>query len=253
MAELEKRCLLLSHVFIRPGEEYKKDVIDLVVRHFRKYNKNLYIIITGHGEAPHSATTDLCDMCHWDSKIIESEIGYGHPQLVSIGLQHAKKAGFQNICKFRSDGISLIENFSEYCEGILKQEKTKLMITQQTCLGRGLIGDLFMYGDLDFLIKCWTPENWDYSRDGCYNVGRNFARACGVEYASGDWKSALLTSASLRDVSTLKWVDFRAHWRELLAMKEAILENKLDCRPYLWGYKEGFAIYSTEKDFVKNG
>ena len=68
MAEIGKRCLLLSHVFIRPDEQDKKDVIDLVIRHFRKHNKDLYIVLTGHGELPGNTTIDLCDAHYWDSK-----------------------------------------------------------------------------------------------------------------------------------------------------------------------------------------
>ena len=93
--------ILLSHVFVEHGEDYKLDVIDLCVSYYRKHNKDSHIYLTGHGLSPRSSTLDLCDGYHWEDDINPTEINVGHPKLVNIGLQYFKEQGFYYVFKNR--------------------------------------------------------------------------------------------------------------------------------------------------------
>ena len=73
------KCLLLSHVWIKKGQEYKKDIVDLCVRHFRENNEDVYLILSGHGDPIDPETAVLCDKVFWTS-LDPSEVGKGHPK-----------------------------------------------------------------------------------------------------------------------------------------------------------------------------
>ena len=53
------------------------------------------------------------------------------------------------MCKSRSDGVHLIQNLLDFSHSKLKDKK--LLITQQTKFHVMHMGDLFMYGKVDFL------------------------------------------------------------------------------------------------------
>ena len=74
-----KGCILLTHVFIEPGQEQKLDQCNFVVEHYRKNNPNDYIIVTGHGLKP-DKLEKYCDYVDWSDELIRSDIGYENPR-----------------------------------------------------------------------------------------------------------------------------------------------------------------------------
>ena len=213
-----KRCLLLSHVWIKEGQEYKKDIIHFSVEHFRKNNDNLYIILTGHGEALHRETLGFCDNVDWRHPLIESEIGKGHPQLVDIGLKHAKVAGFQKVLKQRADCIVPQKNVHSFYDQMMGEDSFLA-----ADLGRG-IGALLMYGDINIFFDGWRPEEWDKNVDGVENFNN---------FISEDNRNKTMIS----NASSMKWVFLDPHWESIVEqnMQEKILNNEFNHDSYLWG------------------
>ena len=67
-----QQCILLSHVFIRDGEKDKIDKVEFALKHWRKYNPNAHIVVTGHGIRPDIGK--YCDHIIWPTKIIQKDI-----------------------------------------------------------------------------------------------------------------------------------------------------------------------------------
>ena len=242
-----KRAILLTHLFVKENESYKLDIVNLCVEYFRKYNSDDYIVITGHGLKPRSSTIDMCDNIHWCSDIIYKEINVGHPKLVNIGFDIIRNEGISKICKARLDSVHLIPNITKFCDDIITKENTKKLITT-TNNHNYLMGDLFTYGDVDFLKQCWKYDTWYPTKTGLKSLGENFVRAIGGTvpkkwdrdnklYKDKTWHDLLTEYTSYRNPETLKWIDFRKHWKTITSIpnyKDRILNNDLDYNSYLW-------------------
>ena len=133
-------CILLSHVFIRENEHHKLDCVRFALQHWKAYNPEAYIIVTGHGLMPNIA--EYCDYLYWPNNIIEKDINVGHPHLVSKGLQHALQKGFNKVLKSRADTIHSIPNITQHCRNLLGDKK--VLVTQQTRIDKPEMGDLFL-------------------------------------------------------------------------------------------------------------
>ena len=120
---LKKIAAVFSHIFIRNGDTNKREMVDFSIRHFKKNNPGVYIILTGHGQKPLESTCSICDYVFWSDKILEKEIGAGHPHLVGLGIDHAINSGFEYILKMRADGILLLDNIAQHCLEVLLKEK----------------------------------------------------------------------------------------------------------------------------------
>lgn len=237
------QCILLSHVYIREKEEYKLDIVNYAVRHFRLHNPNTYIILTGHGLKP--SNHNLVDYCYWQENIIEKEINLGHPFLVNVGFDHALEKKFTKICKTRADGIHLIKNLVDFCEIIL--DNKKILITQQTKLDDQEMGDLFLYGDLKFLKNCWNLSTWYPTSTGLKSLGNNFIN----QHLNKNWISNLKSSCSFIDIYNLKWIDFRANWHLLLDQKENMMGNILpNFHEFLWGSNENWHRFDEQGNLL---
>lgn len=237
-------CILLSHVFIRENELYKLKILELTTNHFRKNNPNAYIILAGHGLRP-----DLKNIDHliWNDVINEKEIDRGHPSLVNLGIDHALKKKFNHILKTRADGVHLIHDLLQMAHNRL--ENKKLLITQQTKRNSAEMGDLFLYGDIDVMKKCWNLTNWYPTKTGLTSLGRNFLSYCNEK----DWNKAIHDHCSFVDIYNLKWIDFRANWDMLNSQTSNILNNYLvDFHHYLWGYKENWCRFDSTGNLMPN-
>jgi hypothetical protein len=236
-------CLLLSHVFIRDTETYKIEIVDFVINHFRIHNPDTYIIITGHGIRPQNL--HLVDYYYWSDQIIESEINLGHPFLVNKGIDHAISKGFKKMCKTRADGVHLISNLINFCESKLKNKN--LLITQQTKFSKPEMGDLFLYGDLLFLKKCWNIDTWYPTDTGLKSLANNFIQAC----PEHSWISKLKSNCEFIDIYNLKWIDFRANFDLFKLKKIQILNNDLDdFYNFLWGTQENWHRFDRDGSLV---
>ena len=225
-------CILLSHVFVRANEQYKHDIISFVVSHYIKNNPNVDIILCGHGLVPPKHITNNLKSLIWETEIRESEIGHGHPHFVNLGLVEAKKLGHHKVLKMRADGILLFADSLKYCEDIVVKEKTSLLITQMTSIRDGFMGDLFMYGDVDFLIQLWDNDTWWPTSTGLISLKRNFSKTVQCD----DYATSLKRFVSIRDIFSLKWIDVADHWADLSKKQNELYNNVLVNFPaYLWG------------------
>lgn len=242
-----KNSILLSHVFIDINEFYKKDIVDLCVSHYRKNNPNSFIVLTGHGMFPHTTTLDLCDEFFWSPKIYPTEINVGHPKLVNIGINILKKNGYKKFCKSRLDSIILREKITNYCDEIIVKEKSKKLITTTNNFGY-LMGDLFLYGDIDFIKSCWDISTWYPTATGLESLGKNFLRTLNINFPNiwrqdaklidnYTWLDLLREYTSYRDPENLKWIDLRSNWQEIFSIrnyKDKILNNDFPYKKYIW-------------------
>ena len=214
---MSKQCLILSHVWILENQTYKKDVLDFSVRHFRKNNPNLYLILTGHGEKPHQKTLSLCDYYHWSS-FDKTEVGKGHPKLVRHALEHAKEKGFSKVLKQRGDCINAQSNLHDYFDEIMKNKK--MLLTDE----HGVLGDLLMYGDLNLFLDGWSIEKWNPALDGMDNFNNTFSNHDLIQWTT---------------IEKMKWVFLDPIWEEINSIEKQndILNNNFDYKNYLWGLK----------------
>ena len=260
------KSILLSHVFIDINQEFKKEIVDLCLSHYRKNNPNTFIVITGHGELPYSKTLDMCDDFFWSPKILPSEINLGHPRLTNIGIDILQRKGFKKFYKNRLDSIIMSEEIINYYDQIIINEKSKILITTSNNY-EYFMGDLFIFGDLDFIKDCWDINTWYPSTTGLRSLGRNFLRSLNINPPSNwinggklignsTWLDVLRENTSYRDPATLKWIDLRSNWKDIFSIKnhkEKILNNKFPYDQFIYNdwLKEKKYLPLSEKIFYK--
>lgn len=226
------KYLLLSHCFIKDDSEFfKVEIFNFVINYFKSKYKDITIIITGHGidNFNHLISSDHL---MW-IPFTQSEIGYGHPICVEMGYKLAKNLGAKKILKMRLDSLSVHEDIFGYCDDILVEEKKECLITSQTNLN-GLIGDLFMYGDIDFLISIWKPDRWIYNMDGMGNLNNIFHQ---------NYKSSIKEKFSYRDNKSLKWIFLKSD--DFQIIKNSNLGEKYE--DFLWD--KYYGSYINEEFF----
>ena len=142
---------LLSHVWIKKGQEYKHDLINRVLSHY-KYNYPDYpIIISGHGIRPPEEVMHKAEYVIWYDDIIESEVGRGHPKCVSEGLLLAKKLGWKSVFKNRSDMIIGCNDIFDR----LKEHKCVAFYERED------IHDISIFANTDVFLDAWDQSKWD--------------------------------------------------------------------------------------------
>ena len=94
--------------------------------------------------------------------IFKSEIGYGHPVLVNVGIDHAIQNGFTHILKTRLDGIHLIPNIFDWCLNELGDKK--YLTTQITSKDEMVLCDLFNFSEVNFMKSVGIREYGIYLR-----------------------------------------------------------------------------------------
>jgi len=234
-------CIILTHTYIRKNESHKLEPLEYAVSHFRKNNPNDYIIVAGHGLRP---KVD-CDYFFWEDQINEKDLNVGHPRLCNIAFDHALEKGFTKAMKTRADSIHLIENVCEYSRNLLGDKK--ILVTQQTNIERQMIGDLYMFGELDFLKKCWNIDTWYPTRTGVTSLANNFFSLV----SENDWRQACLNNLAFVDIYNLKWICLQKNWQEVEAHKKNVLDNDLpNWHNHLWGSKQKWHTWDTQGNFV---
>ena len=234
-------CIILTHTYIRENEAYKIAPLQFAVQHYRKNNPNDYIILVGHGLRP---TVD-CDYMYWEDIINEEDVNVGHPRLCNIAYTQAESKNFSTILKSRADSINLIEEICTYTKGLLGNKK--LLVTQQTTIDRQQIGDLFLYGDLNFIKKCWNIKTWYPTKTGVTSLAKNFLSVVDET----DWRSACINNLSFADIYRLKWICLQKNWAEISAHHDDVMNNKLsNWHMHLWGSKQKWHTWSADGELI---
>ena len=235
-------CIILTHAFIREDEAHKLELLEFATKHWRYNNPNSYIILAGHGLRP---KVTECDYVHWEEKINEKDINVGHPRLCNKAYNIAAARGFTKILKSRSDSIHLIKNMCEYADKLLQDKN--MLVTQQTTLHRPQIGDLFLYGDLNFIKKCWNIDTWYPTKTGVTSLANNFINVV----QENNWRDACINNLSFVDIYNIKWICLQKNWKEINANKEKVLNNNLDnWYNHLWGSKQKWHTWDKDGTFI---
>tara|TARA_R110002020_G_C16281701_1_gene771871 strand:- start:413 stop:1177 length:765 start_codon:yes stop_codon:yes gene_type:complete len=254
---MKNNCILLSHVFIRTGEEYKIKIVEKTVDTFTRLNPDAYIILTGHGLQPNVETKNKVNFLHWKDKIIEEDIDSGHPHLVHLGYEHAREMGFTHAFKSRADCPSIVPDICNFMHNILKKERTEIVVTEMTSLKKLFIGDLFIYGKLNPLIKAWS--RWDCSHSGLQNFANNWMEDHNLARNSLTnldpptyWKKLVFETMSFRDMKDFGCINIADFWHLFKNVDILQVENWAN---FLWGVKPGYPIQNTQEEFykIKNG
>lgn len=230
---------------------YKREMVEFAIKHLRQFNKNSYIVVTGHGLRPRNL--DLCDWSYWaDACEPLNEHGYviGMPAqfvYVSKGIEHLKEQGFRRCVKTRGDCVIGKENIAAYCDEIINNENKQLLITQQTGFER--LGDCFLYGDIELLSKTWHSSNKVHHSDGLQNTAINF-RAAVNDY--GPWLDLVSKHCAFRDVHKLAFTCLR--WNKVSEdVYNAMLDPGFDFTPYHWGRANNWHIFDGNGNMTGTG
>ena len=159
----KKIGLVLSHFFVREGEEKKFNWISSAVNKYNELNVDFFYVLSGHGVYPPDSIIKKFDKIIWQDSIKEKELGRGHPHFCIKGFKACKDASCEMTLKNRAYDYVTSNKFFD----------KNLVVSEQTSLNSRIIGDLFLYGETDYLLNWWTRNDWDYSVDGLNNLYRN--------------------------------------------------------------------------------
>ena len=165
---INKIGLLFSHMHVRGGEEYKFDILEHNINNFRKFQRDFYIIVSGHGIVLPKNILDKIDECYWENTIDKEEIGRGHPKFCKEGYKRLTQNNINKSLKLRF--CDFVQNENLFYELL---EKSSVVLTEQTSIERRMIGDLLMFGNTRETLALWNALPWDYSKSGLYNLYDN--------------------------------------------------------------------------------
>ncbi len=144
--------------------------------------------------------------------------------------------------KTRTDCIVGIPNITQWCEDILQEENKRLLLTQQT--GDGVVGDCFMYGDIDIMDKVWHESNPVHHPDGLINTAYHLRQL----FPDGDWKEMLQEIAAFRDVVDIEFGCLRWNYSRL----PEIFDADFDVNSIHWGKANNWHRFSDAGQMVIN-
>tara|TARA_R100000152_G_C6781573_1_gene216364 strand:+ start:3985 stop:4590 length:606 start_codon:yes stop_codon:yes gene_type:complete len=193
--------LVLSHTFVREGEDYKWEWIDNSIGKHRDIYDNFYIVLSGHGVTPPDYIIDKIDACYWDEHIQEKEIGRGHPFFCIKGYEACREAGCKKTLKNRAtdwlENDSILDHDLAFC-------------STNTDLEKGLLGDLLIFGDTKELELLWNGRSWDYDIGcGLPNLYQNAVSIFGLDYFD---KATFLDSKSFGWITPADWRGKAGYW-----------------------------------------
>ena len=238
-----QQCILLSHVYIRDREQDKIDKVEFALKHWRKYNPDAYIVVTGHGVQPD--IRKYCDHIIWPEQIIQKDINVGHPHLVSLGLEYIEQKGFEYVLKSRCDTVHNIKNIFVFAHQQLKDKK--MIVTQSTSLKQQALGDLFLFSTVSLMKTIFKVDNWYPTKTGLTSLANNFLAQCDQPI----WKDACIQNLKLIDICKLKWIDLRSNWQTLKNYREDIMNATLESpQKYYWGVKENWHVWNDKNECI---
>ena len=109
-------------------------------------------------------------------------------------------------------------------------------MSEQTSLDEGIVGDLFMIGDTEYLLDWWSCLPWDYSKNGLRNLYKN------LKHKEPDVDKFVNEKAEFISPPEAGWITLEHNWdRET---KKLISTDELS---NAWGKPQGFGYYGGFK------
>lgn len=156
--------------------------------------------------------------------------------IVYEGLLEAKKQGYTHVIKGRAD--STIRNIKLLLD-TLKKNPDKFIFTQITTFTRPwLLGDCFMAGEINKLIKLWGPSE-KYHQDGLVYFANKLLQL----ENSNDLYLLLINKSIYYDLNSLKICDFRFTWKN---KNKWLKDNKYNYEDILWGKNNNWIIFNKK-------
>lgn len=242
-----KKCIILTHQFLLPeddarsygshsrwGDAWKVETFNFCISHFVENNPDTMIVITGHGKTPPKHILEKADKYFWSPEIIEGEIGFGHPFLVSKGLEIAKKEGVSHALKTRLDSVNLVRNIVDFCDRQLRNTNKSIITTSYSNRKYSLM-DLLNYGSIDDLLSIYDYRDprpaW--CRNGTALVANNYVekilkKDVHFPFKPKEWEAMVKEKVHVMQPSELKWIDLREHNSLLNTSRDFIINNEFE-------------------------
>ena len=215
--------LLLSHIHVRQNEMYKFDMLEQVVSNFRSFDREFFIVVSGHVcEIPTSISKNI-QQTYWEETIDDNGIGRGHPKFCIEGYKILLQNNVHKSVKLRV--CDVISNKQLLCKLL---EEQKLVLTEQTCFQKRMIGDLLMLGDTQRMLELWTEHPWDYNKSGLYNLFDNAERLANKQ--NKPIKEYLRDEAYYVHPNEIQWHTFETNWNN----KDKCINEEFSDK-HLWG------------------
>lgn len=198
--------LILTHFYVNEGENYKWNWIKKTIKNHKKIYNNFHIILSGHGAPPPIKILDKIDTLYWEKKIIQNQIGMGHPFFSIKGYEASVNAG----CEYSLKNCAF--NWLEH-DKILKFKR--VFCSTNTNFTKNQLGDLLIFAGSDEMLNLWKCREWDYKlNDGLENLFFNML----TFYGSKEIFKNNTTFLSSRDLGWMTFNDYRGagpkYWGE---------------------------------------
>ena len=265
----QRACIVIqTHVdrFDPPGnlnEVERLYIVEAVIWQTRLYNPDAHIIVSGHGTTrPSSIFLDMVDKVFWSpiEKFMDGGQVVGMPaqyKYVDKALRYAKESGFSHALKTRGDAMIGLADIIPYCLNILNSERKRMLLTQQTIFDRFMVGDCFMFGEIDLMLKIWDGDAGVFDLDGLINTGKRFFRIFYKyePFEASAFASCIWENCSFRDLYTLRFACIR-HNFDYLARNglnfflSDVEQEKFRFENYLWGARQNWMRFSNDGNLV---
>ena len=223
----KKHCVVLSHFFVDHGQPSKFEILEYAVDFYQKMN--YYVVLAAHGAvAPSDSLVKKLDAIYWEEKIDRRELGRGHPKFCIKGFEICNERGYKHALKMRAEDIiadtEVLRKLEKEIEGY------EMIISEQSSLSNKIIGDLFMFGNVEFMLKLWSLQPWDYNLNGLKNLYNNFV----LMNNTGDVEKFIKSKCLFKTPNHLKWVTIPINYQH---------EGQNNVEPFLWGATQGYEYY----------
>ena len=227
----DKIGLVFSHIHVRDHERYKFDILEYCINFFNNSNHDFFYVVSGHGVEMPTSIKEKVDKFYWESSIDNNEIGRGHPKFCIKAYDLLIENNIELCIKLRASDIALDIN-----KVISALNTRKILLSEQTSVERGMIGDLFLAGPTSRVRGLWTENMWDYSKSGLYNLFDNanlLAKKDNLTISDFFKQNCLFFSP--HDIS---WVTLDNNWDSSLKKPSSEIDSS-----DVWGVKQGYEHY----------
>ena len=185
----------------------------------------------GHGIKPPEYISNEVDCLYWEDDIDKTQIGFGHPKFCIKGCEILIENQIEKCIKLRA--VDTIGNISMFYDLL---DNNDLVLTEQTCLQRKMIGDLLMFGSTSSLLELWSASAWDYSKSGLYNLFDNATILASQKNMRIE--EFLKTFSIFVSPHDIKWYTYDNNWDSQNSCPRTMFDT---C--HLWGASAGYQYY----------